>query len=736
METADNDEFYLFEPGEIEQIIDKGRSALRELAATQVKNGAPRSAFRIPPPLSSDYRWAAPGECVTIGKYTITAGLFYVGTSMRLVNGASVAALVNPALPFPQKYKTAPHGGKTPEDYDYAKLTPLQRREYLAWLAGGRNDPDANGWNLMLFLTGLERRVIEDGRRGLVSVEERRLIRDETARLLALYGQRNDTPAFTLARFFCFMELNLAERKLYTLPVLPEQAGRDASLYLTALVNQCAEDKVPINAETAFAWYLCGSNGNMPLLFYCYAEYKALFLHYFDESYKDKVLVTQGKESYNLKPLYKPLSDQVRSSEIALPHALHAISSEPLTEAAADIENQCLRQLERYTLFRASDEPDKRRARFVKPFFFWDEAAKESARALAAEVKERKTIDCEVGWFFDRIDENIPFSLDIAGDLVHGLEALGISSTLDAQSALDERIDEKTIITLYPFTGALAPASKDLFQFQLQMLRLVAAAAAECIPEEYPQCYPGCLSGSSTSDYQHKKLSNTLFLMHGNKAVFKEIVKPFTRMPQSIKYSLVQIINHFFDLYRQDCQYDVGYKGIAFLEKLYAALKIDKAELYSRLHKEAAGETEKPETAAFSLDKEKIKKLRRDTDAVSEILSAVFVDGETETETAAARDEAPSALEGLDRQHSLFIEKLLEKTRWTREEAAALAETSSLILDGAIEILNEAAFEQHDDMLIEDEGDELILNETIRDYIIQEMKNRNTKNKRKEKRHS
>jgi hypothetical protein len=741
METAEVDEFYLFEPDEIEEIIDKSRSALIELAAAQIKTGAVKNAFRLPPAFKSDYRWVAPGESVTIGKYTVSCGLFYFGTSMRLVNGEQSAALVDPTLPFPQKYKNAPHGGKMPEEYDYAQLSPLQRREYLAWLAGDRSDPEANDWTLLLFLTGLERRVIEDGRRGLVTLEERRVIRDEAARLLSLYGDKNNAAVFTLTRFFQFMELNLFERKLYTLPVPPEKPGREASVYLTVLINQCAEDKQALSAEAVFTIFISQVGmENLAPIFYCFHEYKALFLDYFNQSYKDKVFVTREKEKQMIKTNYIPLSDQVRADEIAIPCALHKISCGPVLPVMKDINKRCMTDLYEYLRYLTSEESDKRRERFVKPFFFWDDALKERAYKLKNAIVEKESILCEAEWLIERLDENIPFSIELLGDITHGLEYIGISSTFDALIMLNEEVEEDTEISLYPFPGQAGDQSYDDFRFQMETMRLLSAAAKECIPEEYPLFYPGCLCSEPLNAYQHKKAAYAFFMLRDKPVTFKKAVKPFIRTPPELKYALVQLITRFFDSYRTNYKYDTGYTGIAFLEKLYAALKIDKAELYSRLHKDAAGEAVKPVSASFSLDKEKIKKLRSDTEDVSELLSAVFVDGEPRTHGVPKRAAPPSAqsastaaLWGLNVPHSLFIEKLVEKARWTREEAAALADTGGLILDGAIEILNEAAFEKHEDLFVDDEGGEIVLNETIRGCIIQEMKTTKKQTKRKQK---
>ncbi len=90
--------------------------------------------------------------------------------------------------------------------------------------------------------------------------------------------------------------------------------------------------------------------------------------------------------------------------------------------------------------------------------------------------------------------------------------------------------------------------------------------------------------------------------------------------------------------------------------------------------------------------------LRQETDRVSALLAAVFVDEEplrSESKIPASPvEQAPqeALLPGLDPRHQRFLAELLQKPSWTRADLEATAAGMQIMLDGALEHINEAAF--------------------------------------------
>lgn len=145
------------------------------------------------------------------------------------------------------------------------------------------------------------------------------------------------------------------------------------------------------------------------------------------------------------------------------------------------------------------------------------------------------------------------------------------------------------------------------------------------------------------------------------------------------------------------------------LEKVYKALGVESRKVFSDVHAVAAGAAPAVATgsakvggAGFRLDPARIAALQRDTEAVSAMLSSIFKEEElpvpaaSEYDSEAEPDSAPSGLLGLDEAHSALARLLLSRPAWTREELGDAAADLDLMVDGAIEALNEAAYDRHD----------------------------------------
>ena len=115
-----------------------------------------------------------------------------------------------------------------------------------------------------------------------------------------------------------------------------------------------------------------------------------------------------------------------------------------------------------------------------------------------------------------------------------------------------------------------------------------------------------------------------------------------------------------------------------------------------------AAATAKVEETGFKLDPARIAALQKDTEAVSALLSGIFKEESppepvfAEAEPEGDVEPTPSGLLGLDEAHSALARLLLSRPEWTKDELGDAAADLDLMLDGAIETLNEAAFDLHD----------------------------------------
>jgi len=134
---------------------------------------------------------------------------------------------------------------------------------------------------------------------------------------------------------------------------------------------------------------------------------------------------------------------------------------------------------------------------------------------------------------------------------------------------------------------------------------------------------------------------------------------------------------------------------VRILERAYRLLELDPARVHTDLHTNAVGgeSGDGPE-----IDHERVAAMRAETARVSTLLASIFVEDE-ELETAA--DEPESTIPGLDAAHAGLLLALAERPEWPRDDLEELAARFELLPDGALDTLNEHAFDEIGDPLWE-----------------------------------
>jgi hypothetical protein len=224
------------------------------------------------------------------------------------------------------------------------------------------------------------------------------------------------------------------------------------------------------------------------------------------------------------------------------------------------------------------------------------------------------------------------------------------------------------------------------------------------------------------SEAHRKRLKAHLRLGVDQPATLASLKKKLEPLPAEAKRSIVRFLAH---LTQADGK--VTPDEVKFLERVYKMLGIEAQQVYSDLHVQAAagasaavsgmGIAVAPaESSGFSLDAERIAQLQKETEAVSALLADVFAE-EVPSETDAAVDEgadgaaevslpADSGVLGLDHDHSAFLRRLIGRHVWPREELADMAADMELMLDGALEHINEIILDSFEEPLAE--GDDPI----------------------------
>jgi len=177
---------------------------------------------------------------------------------------------------------------------------------------------------------------------------------------------------------------------------------------------------------------------------------------------------------------------------------------------------------------------------------------------------------------------------------------------------------------------------------------------------------------------------------------------------------------------------------VKMLTKLFKVLGFDSKQVYSSIHCYQTGQKDASEELmsvrptdtnktgfaipklnepsgqeGFTLDKQKIAAKMRDTERVSALLEGVFEEeGLPEQEEIDVVEENDDSIHGLDAGHSAILLAFQKQSLWSRSEFEKLVSRFNLMPDGALEVINEKAYELFDDALCETE-DPIEINQEI-----------------------
>ncbi|MBF0427793.1 MAG: hypothetical protein HQL94_02625, partial [Magnetococcales bacterium] len=110
------------------------------------------------------------------------------------------------------------------------------------------------------------------------------------------------------------------------------------------------------------------------------------------------------------------------------------------------------------------------------------------------------------------------------------------------------------------------------------------------------------------------------------------------------------------------------------------------------------------------LDAARLAATLKSTEQIKEILTGIFVIEEEQTpEPTINSHDARVLVAGMDSVHSRLFFSLLEAPQWARTEFNRLCEALGLMPDGAMEMINESAYEKLNESLLDEADDHQLL---------------------------
>jgi len=723
------------------------RAATSPQEPVSVYTGAPpHSSHRVPaaPAGYGAATWIPPGQSVTVAGTSIPGGMVYVGTALRNPSGRPDPALIDPSK------KVASRGEYTDRNLmgywpSYSEISPEARRAYLQWLAGGRQDPMADIGYVFLFLYGLERRAILDGSgndaAAKAAEEDRPAIAKEVRRLLSIYGNRNGSFHRYGTEFLTVVEMSSFTDKLYAKPLPDFPEGHELPLYLRLALGQCAVDKVPMPAPLALAWVRVDPNIYLRTpATRCPEQFEVLFQREYLEKLNGGLVLPKNKTK--LKFVYRAASAGLNEyGEIKLtfgdiPDV--AVLTGPVKKLQV-VAEAATTELDGYSrlLGRSPGAAKSLEGLLLLPPTLWPADARQKLDALLARMP-RGMVTMKLQELAASLGDVQSLERNTVTSLARALEAVHVGMEPDVlHGAKTPKADDTVVLFSLP-PGEPEGRSSATYQaaaLTVQLATAVALADGDLGAEELRHLRQQIEGWSHlTPAHQQRLRAHMRYLVDAppSLTVLKKKLEP---LPAPAKEAIAKFMSV---VAQADGQ--VSPAEIKMLEKVYKALGVDPQKVFSDVHAVAAAApggkrpaaapvvtapAGKPATAGFQLDAARVAALQQDTDKVSALLANIFTEEPTEPAvlqaTPAAQPdeveaEAPHGLMGLDGAHTSFVNQLISRPEWTREELLDLASDLDLMLDGALERINEAAFDAYDGPLTEGE-DPVTINRDILEKV-------------------
>lgn len=665
--------------------------------------------FKLPaaPKAFQSTRWVPPGEMVEVAGYLLPGGMLYVGPKLKAPSGQNDPCLIDPKLPISKNgdYQDREMGYWP----SYSGISSTARRAYLRWLSGGRQDPQADVGFVFLYFYGLERRVILDSATDPAAKEDWPEIAKEIRRLLSIYGGRsgsfrryaNELLEWVALPEYFKMDL---EREVpdftrtYELPLLIRLA-----------LGKAAVENIPVPARLALSWARLEPAISLRTpATRCIEQFDALFMQRYAQKHGEGMSLPRNRTK--LKKVYRPASAGFHGRGETLltfgdtPDVSILAGPQRTLQALVDEVTKELEPYSRY-LGKSGNSKTALEGLLQLPATLWPDQAQAALQRLKARMGEGM-----VSMPFQELLASLGAQGTLTKDrtlaLARALESMNMGIEPDVLGGAKTPKPEEPIVLFYVPPGEASSRTTPAYQaamLTLQLASSVASADGEFSVKEMSHLREQTQAWTHLTPNHLRRLLAHLRLLMAAPVPLAALKKKLEPLDTSAK----ETIATFMATVAQ-ADGTVTPAEVKMLEKVYKVLGVEPKKVFSDVHAAAAGvgpgASPKAATDGFKLDPARIAELQKDTAKVSALLANIFKEDEVpappalapEVDVEAEVDDAGSTLLGLDEPHTALARMVLSRPQWSREELLDVAADLDLMLDGALERINEAAFDIHD----------------------------------------
>lgn len=694
-----------------------------------VNIGSQGQEYDIPQPThatNGKARWVPPGESVEVAGFSLPAGMLYVGSSLSGSYGQVEPALINPSF---KVTKANIDIGERLTGYwpSYSECSPDARRAYLQWLDDGRRAPEANIGYVFLFFYGLERRVLVDARTDADAKADIPVIKMEVERLLGIYSTNNSFRHYA-SQFLGYIDAETVEPASYKQLPPSLSSSYELPIRLKIGLGQLAVDQQPVPASWALAWALAEPNiARRTAVGRCPEMFENLFKTKYAEAYGEGLRLPVNRTK--LKLSYQAASGSLRGHDFTrnvgeLPD-VSALSAP--VKKLQDLVTECTDLLDPYSRFlgRNPDKKDALEGLLLLPAANWPALVKAELDGIKVKVGNGMLV-LSFGELTGKLKCAGALSRDKVLSLARALESLHLGMEPDVLGGrkLPKSEDKVALFAIDTTDGEMrgTPAYQAA-AVTLDLAASVALADGDASANELLHLTRQIDSWTHLSVSHRKRLKAHLRICIDQPATLASLKKHIESLAAETKRAVAKFLAHL-----AEADGTVTPDEVKLLERVYKTLQLDAKLVYSDLHSAgtpgkivAAPETTKATHAGgFVLDPQRIVQLQKETEEVTALLSGVFAEETTEIQASIPAEEEPEVkanVLGLDQAYIPFLRLLTSRSSWTRQELDDAAVDMELMLDGALEHINEAAVDHFDAPLIE--GDDPVeINQEVLEKLL------------------
>lgn len=698
-----------------------GRVRAEKRSQTSLSSAASLRSH-LEPAAKEAVRWLPKGTEAVICGMHIGGGLIYVGGGGdEELPKCVVVPAAGTAMREPDRA-----GMYLPANAGYSQLPPKCRLAYLQWLAGGRSDPRIAIGYVMLFFSGLERRLLKDGARN-----EAGDILDEVMRLQSIYRDLDfqDHCARFIEMAVLLTKGRIAERPPERL-ALAHRPGHGFPLGLRLGLGREASQKHRIDANWAFGW-ICAVgdievNRRAPSTDECHVD---LFKIRFVERFPAGIQVP--KDVRKIGDISYEASNREFTATFSGKFSVwpDVMGREDLLADAKGLYLECIRDLVEYDkmVWRHSEMKGTLATSLLLPSELMigrpeiDEACAwlEGVGVVSVAdllslfgLKEgKKTVAKAQAVRLSEILAKLGFGME--PDIKAGAASLSADGCvavfrLPPSGSICLDISRKTHLCM---------AAMDVWRLAVADGVVTNDACNEELAEFVSRFGP-------TSPVERIRLeAHGRWLKRGDPIAINKALRVLRKTDEAARRELCGMATELI------CACGGGaptVEMVAFLEKTYKGFGVSASDLFAILHARESVFVDEPVTViaagaaapglaiplpmaggevspGVTLDAERIERIRSDTAKASSLLAGVFVEECAAVEEPTAKAPPKHGFAGLDAKHGDLLQILSGKGSWSRDEFGAACRAIGLLSGGALETLNEWAFERFGEAIAEDE---------------------------------